>query len=308
MSDQHCHTLLEFITDTRHSWPASAKVVRYATMLTALMLDCRLPELETAAGTPAIQAALNAEATGKETLTQWMLQATEQDTEDEDSDEDDSQSERADTDSETGQEPQQQTTGGAESDRSAPSPGRTAEQHTTDALTEIHTPTLPTRRNDRDTKALKRQTPDVDTAEQGDEHQQPHPPHTAGASEAESEDEAAMEQLGLTRRTQSVQQETTRRIATEDSPGQGRHMRKQHRESRKRAREECSDPEEDAVLEQPMRPGTRKTSERLKRQREMNGLPNTQLAARKRTRQTSTPPLSRPLGSPSRRLRPMPSG
>ena len=308
ISDQHCHTLLEFITDTRHSWPASAKVVRYATMLTALMLDCRLPELETAAGTPAIQAALNAEATGKETLPQWMLQATEQDTEDEDSDEDDSQSERADTDSETGQEPQQQTTGGAESDRSAPSPRRTAEQHTTDALTEIHTPTLPTRRNDRDTKALKRQTPDVDTAEQGDEHQQPHPPHTAGASEAESEDEAAMEQLGLTRRTQSVQQETTRRIATEDSPGQGRHMRKQHRESRKRAREECSDPEEDAVLEQPMRPGTRKTSERLKRQREMNGLPNTQLAARKRTRQTSTPPLSRPLGSPSRRLRPMPSG
>ena len=62
------------------------------------------------------------------------------------------------------------------------------------------------------------------------------------------------------------------------------------------------------LASQPMRPGTRKTSERLKRQREMNGLPNTQLAARKRTRQTSTPPLSRPLGSPSRRLRPMPSG
>ena len=61
-------------------------------------------------------------------------------------------------------------------------------------------------------------------------------------------------------------------------------------------------------LEQLMQPGTRKTSERLKRQREMNGLPNTQLAARKRIRQTSTPPLSRPLGSPSRRLRPMPSG
>ena len=48
------------------------------------------------------------------------------------------------------------------------------------------------------------QTPDVDTAEQGDEHQQPHPPQTAGVSEAESEDEAAMEQLGLTRRTHSV--------------------------------------------------------------------------------------------------------
>ena len=127
MSDQHCHTLLEFITDTRHSWPASAKVVRYATMLTALMLDCRLPELETAAGTPAIQAALNAEATGKETLPQWMLQATVQDTEDEDSDEDNSQSKRADTDSETGQEPQQQMTGGAGSDHSAPTPGRTAE-------------------------------------------------------------------------------------------------------------------------------------------------------------------------------------
>ena len=40
-------------------------------MLTALMLDCRLPELETAADTPAIQTALNAEATGKETLPHW---------------------------------------------------------------------------------------------------------------------------------------------------------------------------------------------------------------------------------------------
>ena len=79
-------------------------------MLTALMLDCRLPELEAAADTPAIQTALNAEATGKETLPQWMLQATVQDTEDEDSDEEDSESERADTDSEAGQAPQQQTT------------------------------------------------------------------------------------------------------------------------------------------------------------------------------------------------------
>ena len=73
MSEQHCHILLGFITDTRHNWPASAKVVRYATMLTALMLGCRLPELETAADTPPIQSALNEEATGKETLPQWML-------------------------------------------------------------------------------------------------------------------------------------------------------------------------------------------------------------------------------------------
>ena len=215
-------------------------------------------------------------------------------TEDEDSDEEDSQS--ADTDSEAGQAPQQQTTG-AGADRSTPTPGRTAEQHTPDELPEIHISTLSTRRNDRIAKALRTQTPDVDTAEKGDEHQQPHPPHTAGVSEAESEDEAAMEQLELTRRLHSVQQETARRIAGNDSQENRRHMRKQQESCGKRAREECSDSEESAVPEQPMQPGARKTHARLTRQRVVNGLPNTQLTTRKRTRQdiTSPPPAVTPL-------------
>ena len=120
-----------------------------------------------------------------------------------------------------------------------------------------------------------------DNAGKGDEHQQPHPPHTAGVSEAEaeSEDEAAMEQLELklTRRMHSVQQVTARRIAVKDTQGKRRQMSKQHESCGKRAREECSGSEEEVLLEQPMQPGARKTHERLKRQREMNGLPDTQL-------------------------------